>query len=146
MIVITQFADVTQVSNPAIRSLLTRRFQQLAETAPTATNVSMVTPCEFILVEGGDAVSEIEQAAGYPILTGLFDDLPYTDPDFQPCSEILEEHHHEQYTFYEMVFIGNDDGAFACVLIPDEEGIDADLLAMCRAFSTPAIDPAVISP
>ena len=139
MIVITQFADVTQVSNPAIRSLLTRRFQQLAETAPTATNVSMVTPCEFILVEGGDAVSEIEQAAGYPILTGLFDDLPYTDPDFQPCSEILEEHHHEQYTFYEMVFIGNDDGAFACVLIPDEEGIDADLLALCRSFSTPAV-------
>lgn len=139
MIVITQSAEVTQVSNPAIRSLLTRRFQQLAETAPTATNVSMVTPCEFIVVEGGEAVSDIEQAAGYPILTGLFDDLPYTDPDFQPCSEILEEHHHEQYTFYEMVFIGNDDGAFACVLIPDEEGIDADLLAMCRAFSTPAV-------
>lgn len=139
MIVITQSADVTQVSNPAIRSLLTRRFQQLAETAPTATNVSMVTPCEFIVVEGGDGVSDIEQAAGYPILTGLFDDLPYTDPDFQPCSEILEEHHHEQYTFYEMVFIGNDDGAFACVLVPDEEGIDADLLAMCRAFSTPAV-------
>ena len=140
MIVITQSADVTQVSNPAIRSLLTRRFQLLAESAPTATTVHMVTPCEFILVEGGDAVSEIEQAAGYPILTGLFDDLPYTDPDFQPCSEILEEHHHEQYTFYEMVFIGNDDGAFACVLIPDEEGIDADLLAMCRAFSTPAVN------
>ena len=139
MIVITKTAEVTHVSNPAIRSLLTRRFQQLAETAPTATNVSMVTPCEFILVEGGDAVSEIEQAAGYPILTGLFDDLPYTDPDFQPCSEILEEHHHEQYTFYEMVFIGNDDGAFACVLIPDEEGIDADLLALCRSFSTPAV-------
>ena len=143
MIVITQSADVTQVSNPAIRSLLTRRLQQLAE---SATTVHMVTPCEFIVVGAGDAVSEIEQAAGYPILTGLFDDLPYTDPDFQPCSEILEEHHHEQYTFYEMVFIGNDDGAFACLLIPDEEGIDADLLAMCRAFSTPAIDPAVNTP
>ena len=139
MIVITQSAEVTQVSNPAIRSLLTRRFQQLAETAPTATNVSMVTPCEFIVVGAGEAVSDIEQAAGYPILTGLFDDLSYTDPDFQPCSEILEEHHHEQYTFYEMVFIGNDDGAFACVLIPDEEGIDADLLALCRSFSTPAV-------
>ena len=139
MIVITQSAEVTQVSNPAIRSLLTRRFQQLAESAPTATTVSMVTPCEFIVVGAGEAASEIEQAAGYPILTGLFDDLPYTHPDFQPCSEILEEHHHEQYTFYEMVFIGNDDGAFACVLIPDEEGIDADLLAMCRAFSTPAV-------
>ena len=139
MIVLTTPTDLHRISHPGIRQLVTLRFQQLAEIAPTAPTVSVVTPCEFIVVEGGEAVSDIEQAAGYPILTGLFDDLPYTDPDFQPCSEILEEHHHEQYTFYEMVFIGNDDGAFACVLIPDEEGIDADLLALCRSFSTPAV-------
>lgn len=146
MLVLTPPTDLSRITHPGIRQLVTVRFQQLAERATTATTVPMVTPCEFIVVGGGDAVSDIEQAAGYPILTGLFDDLPYTDPDFQPCSEILEEHHHEQYTFYEMVFIGNDDGAATCVLIPDTEDIDADLLAMCRAFSTPAIDPAVSTP
>ena len=146
MIVLTTPTDLHRISHPGIRQLVTLRFQQLAEIAPTAPTVSVVTPCEFIVVEGGEAVSEIEQAAGYPILTGLFDDLPYTDSDFQPCSEILEEHHHEQYTFYEMVFIGNDDGAATAIFIPDEEGIAADLLAMCRKFSTPAIDPAVSTP
>lgn len=146
MLVLTTPTDLHRISHPGIRQLVAIRLQQLAEIAPTATTVPVVTPCEFIVVEGGEAVSEIEQAAGYPILTGLFDDLPYTDPDFQPCSEILEEHHHEQYTFYEMVFIGNDDGAATCVFIPDTEDIDADLLAMCRAFSTPAIDPAVSTP
>lgn len=140
MLVLTTPTDLHRITHPGIRQLVAIRLQQLAEIAPTPTT------CEFIVVEGGEAVSDIEQAAGYPILTGLFDDLPYTDPDFQPCSELLEEHHHEQYTFYEMVFIGNDDGAFACVLVPDAEEIDADLLVMCRKFSTPAIDPAVSTP
>ena len=130
MIIIRDSSDVAAIANPAIRQLLALRFQQLA---------SGDTPGEFIVVEGGEAVSEIEQAVGFPVLTSLFDDLPYTDPDFQPCSEILEEHNHEQYRIYEMVFVGNDDGAFACLVIPDEEGIDADLLAMCRSFATPAV-------
>lgn len=140
MLVLTAPTDLHRINHPGIRQLVTLRFQQLAATAPTGTTVHMVTPCEFIVVGVGDAVLDIEQAAGYPILTGLFDDLPYTDPDFQPCSEILEEHHHEQYTFYEMVFIGNDDGTATTIFIPDTEDIDADLLAMCRAFSTPAVN------
>lgn len=138
MLVLTRPTDLHRISHPGIRQLVAIRQQQLGGDFSDFT--------EIIIVEADDAASEIEQAAGYPILTGLFDDLPYTDPDFQPCSEILEEHHHEQYTFYEMVFIGNDDGAATCVLIPDEAIIDADLLAMCRAFSTPAIDPTVSTP
>jgi hypothetical protein len=113
--------------------LVALRLQQLSPVA------SPTTPCEFIVVEGGEAVTEIERAVGLPILTGLFDDLPYTDPDFQPCSEILEEHRNEHCCIYEMVFIGSDDGTVACVLIPDEKSIDADLLALCRSWATPAV-------
>ena len=133
MIIVTEASDLHLITNPTIQKLVTLRFQQLAPEAPPAT------PCEFIVVEGGEAVSEIELAAGFPILTGLFDDLAYTDPDFQPCSEILEEHRNEHSCIYEMVFISSDDGAFTCLLIPDEEGIDADLLAMCRSWATPAV-------
>ncbi len=138
MLVLTAATELHRISHPGIRQLVAIRLQQLGGDFSDST--------EIIIVEADDAASEIEQAAGYPILTGLFDDLPYTDPDFQPCSEILEEHHHEQCTFYEMVFIGNDDGAATTILIPDTEDIDADLLAMCRKFSTPAIDPAVSTP
>lgn len=133
MVIVTDLSDLPQITNSTIRQLVALRLQQLALDASSAT------PSEFIVVEGGDAVSEIEQAAGFPILTGLFDDFSFGHPDFQPCSEILEEHHYEHSLIYEMVFIGNDDGTASAVIIEDTEGIDADLLAMCRAFASPAV-------
>jgi hypothetical protein len=38
-----------------------------------------------------------------------------------------------------MIFISNDDGAFTCLFIADKEGIDANLLALCAAYATPAV-------
>lgn len=133
MLVVTHPSDLPRIANPAIRQLVALRFQQLAPDA------SPSSPCEFIVVEGGEAVSEIEQAAGYPILTSLFDELPYTDPDFQPCSEIFEEHQYGNTCFYEMVFLGSDDGAATSIWIPDEKGISPDLLSVCRSWATPAV-------
>ena len=138
MLIIRNPSDLPRIANPAIRQLVALRFQQLAPSAAPATP-GMSPDGYFVVVEAGDAVSEIELAVGFPVLSGLFDDLPYTDPDFQPCSEILEEHHHEQRRIYEMVFIGSDDGTFTCLVIPCEEGVDADLLALCHAFATPAM-------
>lgn len=130
MIIVTDPSDLPRIANPAIRDLVALRLQQLGDLASTST--------EFIIVETGDEVSEIEQAVGFPILTGLFDDLPYTDPDFQSCSELLEKFTYANTCIYEMVFGCGTDGAIAC-FVPDEEGVDADLLAMLRKFSTPAV-------
>jgi hypothetical protein len=133
MITIRNPSDLPRIANPAIRQLVALRLQQLIPNATPAT------PCEFIVVEGGEAVSEIEQAAGLPILTGLFDNLPFEHPDFYPCTEILEEHRNEHTSIFEMVFISNDDGATTAIFVPDQEGIAPDLLAMCRSFATPAV-------
>jgi len=137
MVIVTDPSDLPRISNPAIRELVALRWRQLH--SPDDLDAPDAEPVEFIVVEAGDPAQEIEQAAGFPILTGLFDDLPYTDPDFQPCTEILEEHRNEHTCIYEMVFIGSDDGAATAIFIPDEEGIDADLLAMCQSFATPAV-------
>ncbi len=138
MLIIHNASEIQRITHPGIRALVSLRFQQFgSDAAPAAPDLSS-DGC-FIVVEGGEAVSEIEQAVGFPILTSLFDDLPFGHPDFQPCSEILEEHDYEQHRIYEMVFVGSDDGAFACLVIPDQEGIDSDLLAMCRSFATPAM-------
>jgi hypothetical protein len=133
MVIVTDLSDLPRISNPAIRQLVAFRFRQLSPDAYPATS------CELIVLEGGEAPSEIEQAAGFPILTGLFDDLPYTDPDFQPCSEILEKFTYEHCCIYEMVFISNDDGAATAIFIPDTEGTDSRLLALCRSWATPAV-------
>lgn len=133
MLILRDPSDLSRITNPAIRQLVALRLQQLY--SPDDLDSELV---EMIVVEAGDAVPAIEQAAGFPILTGLFDGLPFDHPDFYPCTEILEEHKNEHSRIYEMVFIGNDDGAATAIFVPDIEGIEANLLAMLRKFSTPA--------
>ena len=134
MLILRNAADVALIADPAMQALVELRFRQL--NSPD----SLAAPdAELIVVEGGDAVSEIEAAIGFPILHGLFDDLPFGHPDFTPCFDILEEHINGNTRIYEMVFIGNDDGTATAIFVADSEGIDADLLAMCRSFATPAV-------
>lgn len=131
MVVIAEQSQLHSLSHLGIQHLVGIRLQQLGSDAITST--------ELIVVEPGDAALAIEQAAGFPILTGLFDQLPFEHSDYTPPFEIMEEHQHEQYHFYEMVFISNDDGAATAIFIPDQEGIDRDLLAMCRSWAIPAV-------
>ena len=78
MLILRNESEIHRITNPAIRQLMALRFLQLNATddpdAPDAGHV------EFIVVEAGDPVPEIEQAAGFPILTSLFDDLPFEHP------------------------------------------------------------------
>lgn len=133
MVVVTSTSDLPRIANPEIQRLAALRFQQLSPLASPAP------PCEFIVVEGGEAVSEIERVTGFPILTSLFDDLPFDHPDFYPPFEIMEKHHYGNACFYEMVFISNDDGATTALLVPDQEDIDRDLLVVCRSWATPSV-------
>jgi hypothetical protein len=130
MLTVADASDLPRITNPATRELVALRLQQLGSEASAFT--------ELIIVEAGDAAQEIEQAAGFSILTD-FDGLPFDHPDFCPCSEILEKFTYGNACIYEMVFIGNDDGAATAIFIPDTEGVDDDLLAMCRSFATPAV-------
>ena len=145
MLIINDASETQFITHPGIRKLISLRFQQLAPSAPPAAPNVVPDGC-FIVVEGGETVSEIELAGGFPILRSLFNDLPFGHPDFQPCSELLEEHRNGNACIYEMVFISNDDGAFTAIFVPDQEGIDTDLLAMCRSFATPALNPAMSTP
>lgn len=131
MVIVTDAVDLPRIAHPSTRYLVAIRLQQFNDTDDQLV--------ELIVVEPGDSANAIEQTAGFPILRSLFDDLPFDHPDFYPCTEILEEHHYEQCCIYEMVFIGNDDGAATAIFIPDQEGIDASLLAMCRSWATPAV-------
>jgi hypothetical protein len=135
MIVLRDPADVAGVVHPLIRDLAALRTTQIlnGETYDPAIHGVMV------VVEPGDTVEQLEQEIGLPILHGLFDDVPFGDPDVTPCFEILEEHTYEQHRIYEMVFISNDDGFATTVIVPATEGVPGDLLAMCRSFATPAV-------
>ena len=131
MLILRNAADVSLIADPAVQALVALRFRQL-----NSPDLLDAPDAELIVVEGGDAVSEIEAAIGLPILHSLFDDLPFGDPDFTPCFDLLEEHINGNTRIYELVFIGNDDGAATTLFVPASEGIPADLLALCRSFAT----------
>ncbi len=135
MIVLRDPQSVVQVADSYIRELVALRFTQVMAGEPYDYDRHGT----MVVVEVGDTVEQLEQEISLPILHGLFDDLPFGDPDFTPCFEILEEHQYEHHTIYEMVFISNDDGTATALFVPDQEGINADLLAMCRSFATPAV-------
>jgi hypothetical protein len=83
-----------------------------------------------IIIEAGDSISCIEEELSFPILTNLFDDISFPDPDFVPCFEVLEDHGE----CYEMVLILSYGDDVIEILIP-KTGVDNELLAMCSQFA-----------
>jgi hypothetical protein len=84
----------------------------------------------MIIIEHGDSLSDIEKELGFSILTNLFDDISYPDPDYMPSCEVLEDHG----GFYEMLFILGDGDEAVEIFIP-KTGIDPSLLSMCSDFT-----------
>ena len=83
-----------------------------------------------IIIEASDSLSEIEQEIGFFVMTNLFDNVRYPDPDFVPCFEVLEDH----VGCYEMVFILSDADDAIEIFIP-KHGVDNELLAMCDQYA-----------
>ena len=73
-------------------------------------------------------------AERHPILTDLFGEAHFGDPEFSPAAEVIEEHR----SCYELVFIFTDDGYGIEIFVPKVHGVDPELLAMCAQFAVPA--------
>lgn len=94
------------------------------------TQLTPTLPHQLIIVEPRDTVEDLETITGCPILTNLFDDTRYPDPDFVPCCEVLEDHGH----CYEMVYIFSDADDSVSLFIP-KTGVDEELLSMCAQYA-----------
>ena len=121
MLIIQNRSQLNTIIDPDIHKLVTLRLAQL--------DTILSTP--MIIIEAGDSLSDIEIEIGFSILTNLFDDLCYPDPDFMPSCEALEDHG----GCYEMLFILGDGEEAVEIFIP-KTGVDASLLSMCADFST----------
>ena len=112
---------INSITDPDIHKLVKLRHVQLGDKLFGSV----------IIVEAGDGVSDIEKEIGFSILTNLFDDVRYPDPDFVPCFEAMEDHG----TFYEILFIfGDGDDGTVEIFIP-KVGVDPLLLSMCSQFA-----------
>ncbi len=80
------------------------------------------------IIEPGDDVVAIEDETGCCLLSDVFGECRYPDPDFVPSCEVLEDHG----TFYVMLYVFDDDGIE--IIIPKRGG-DPVLLSMCETFA-----------
>ena len=120
MLKIQNLSQLNLVTDPDILKLVSLRLVQLDSNLPTP----------MIIIEAGDSLSDIEKEIGFSILTNLFDDVRYPDPDFMPSCEVLEDHG----GCYEMLFILGDGDEAVEIFLP-KAGVDNELLAMCSQFA-----------
>lgn len=116
------FVDVHP--DPELRSLLSFRMAQLA--LPEGADIGDAV--HFLVFEPGDRLCQLEANLAFTPLQNLVDGSFYGDLDFTPSWEWAEDHG----GWFELVFIFTDDGFAHLLFVPDDEDVDAVLLAMCR--------------
>ena len=129
MQIINDLGAISRVHYPGIRQMLTQRISQI----DLPEGEALADVGTFYVVQLGDTIAQLEAATGCCINSDLFGDGHYGDDDFAPSFEWLEHHKYQQC--FEMVFIMTDDGYFTVLFIPDDPGIDPDLLSLCREYS-----------
>jgi hypothetical protein len=120
MLILKSPSSFDSITDPDILKLVKLRHVQLGDEMFVSV----------IIIETGDSLSDIEKEVGFPILTNLFDDVRYPDPDFVPCFEVLEDHG----GCYEMLILFSDGDDAIEIFIP-KDGVDPLLLSMCSQFA-----------
>ncbi len=112
------------VTDPELRKLLTDRVHDW-----TATGLLGLT--HLLIVEPGDTEEAIVDAIGFPPLVSPLDGLRFGADGFVTPWDWLERHS----GFFELIFtVGNDGFAFV-LLIENVDGVDPELLSLCRAYA-----------
>jgi hypothetical protein len=121
MLILKSPSSFNSITDPDILKLVKLRHYQLGDEMFGSV----------IIVEARDGIPGIEKEIGFCIMTNLFDDVRFPDPDFVTCFEVLEDHGN----FYEMLFILSDGDDGTVELFIPKQGIDNELLAMCAQFA-----------
>ena len=127
MHVIRTDSDLQALEDPGLLELIHRRIADTAEFVNTFGELVF-----FVIVEPGDDIAGVDDALGFPVMVNRFDGTTLGEPGFTPSWDVLEEH----AGFYELVYVLSDDGRGVTVFVIKAEGVPAELLAMCRQFST----------
>lgn len=130
MLVLRDPATVRAIADPVLHGLVEQRFDDICAGDDYDADLHGF----MIVVEPGDPVDGLEAESGCPILRSYIGTARYGDPDFRPVFECLDEHD----TCYEMVFVPGDGDFGIVIFIPKHPGIDAELLALCAEYATPA--------
>jgi hypothetical protein len=127
VIVVRDLQSTYQISNPAIRVLVQRRINDLGGEAFDTQAIGY-----FMVVEAADTIEAISATVGFNILHNRFTGIRFDATGFTPSFEFIEEF---VSCCYDLVFVLDDSGFGVELFVPKEEGVDADLTAMCRMYA-----------
>ena len=132
MITIYDSDDMARVfSKPIdqnIKAILLERLELLAE----FSDWDLADLAHFIIVEPGDCIEAIEKELGISPFVNLVDDVRYPNPAFEPSWETCVYRHRH----YSLTFALSDSGLGLCLLVPDRDDIEPQLMELCRVFGT----------
>ena len=142
MQVIRDPASTAKIANPEIRRLVEQRIDDLGKEPSDLGKepFDLATLGYFLIVEPGDTLDAVDAQLGFPILANRFSGIRFGHPGFTPSFELVESFS----GCFDMVFILDDSGYGIEVFIPSE-GVDPDLLAMCKRYAMPAGGDAISS-
>ncbi|UNG18468.1 hypothetical protein [Stutzerimonas zhaodongensis] len=128
--------QLTSFPPSLVKRLLKQHLINLSQNEPYDPDVHGF----FVVAERGDDIDQIERVSGCALRESWFEDCFFGDEGFIPRWEWLEYHADRNggASCYEIVFILNDSGFGAVIIVPDEPGIDPVLLSLCRSFVLPS--------
>lgn len=126
MIIVRDLSSIHHISNIAIRELVRQRIDDLGGDAFDTNTLGY-----FLAVESGDTLEVLSAQMGFDPLRNRYTGIRYDQAGFTPSFEFVEEFS----TCFDAVFILSDDGFGVEWFVPKAQGVDPDLLAMCRTFA-----------
>ena len=126
MIVVRDHSTIDQISSLQIRELVQQRINDLGGVAFDADELGY-----FLVVESSDTLEALSAQLGFDMLRNRFTGIRFNATGFTPSFEFIEEFS----ACYDMVFVLDDTGIGVEIFVPKEEGIDPDLIAMCRMYA-----------
>ena len=114
--------------DPDLKSILLERLDLLAE----YSEFDLSELLNVVIIEPGDSMEAIAKEIGVSPIQNIVDDVRYPDPAFEPSWEFCITR--KGYT--DFTFALCDAGLAICLLVPDREDIEPQLLELCRTFGT----------
>ena len=114
--------------DPDLKTILLDRLELLAE----FSEWDLADLAHFVIVEPGDSIDAIARELGVNPLVNIVDNAHYPQPSFEPSFEFCIA----RIGYFDLTFALCDSGLAIVLLVPDQDGIEPTLLALCRSYAT----------
>jgi len=128
VIIVRDQTSIPNIHSSTIRALVQQRIQDLQAQGFDLADLGFI-----VVLEVGDTLDDFVSQIGFNPLSNRHTGLRYDQPGYSPAFEFVQVFP----DCFEMVFVLDDTGYGVEVIVPIEQGIDTDVLTLCRRYALP---------